>query len=301
MHMKNMKTLREYIREAEEKKIAIGHFNFSNLDGLWAIFDAARELSAEVTHPLSGDTIPVIVGVSEGERDFVGMLEASLLIQHMRTHYNYPIFLNADHTYSVTRAQEAIEAGYDMVIYDGAEISYEENIENTRAVVAFKNEVHPECIIEAEFGFIGKGSDIKEKVPEGVSKETMTKPEEALRFVQETGIDALAPSVGNVHGMVKGGDPALDEERVAAIHAYTGVPLVLHGGSGSTDDDFRKVIHAGISVVHISTELRLSYRTALEEALKSDATLSPYKYLEPARNAMKRVVKERMKLFLGLV
>ncbi len=295
-----MKTLKQYIKEAEEKKIAIGHFNISNLDGLWAVFDAARELSSEIVCPFEEGKIPVLIGVSEGERAFVGTREIMLLIRHFREQYEYPIFLNADHTYSVELAEEAISAGYDMVIYDGAEKTYEENVAHTRAVVSFKKSINPECLIEAEFGFIGKGSDMKDAIPEGVSPETMTKSEEAKKFVEETGIDLFAPSVGNVHGMIKGGDPALDPARVADIRQAAGIPLVLHGGSGSADGDFTKVIAAGISIIHISTELRLAYRTALEEALRADTTLSPYKYLKPAYEAMKKTTKERMQLFLNL-
>src|SRR5690606_38035602 len=130
-------------------------------------------------------------------------------------------------------------------------VSPEENLENTKKVVAYKNEVNPECIVEAEFGFIGGGSNIKDAIPEGVSEETMTKPDEAKKFVEETGIDALAPSVGNVHGMVKTGNPALNPARVGEILNAVNIPLVLHGGSGSTNEDFVAVIKTGISLIHI--------------------------------------------------
>lgn len=293
-----MKTLSEYITIAEQEKVAIGHFNFANLDGLWAIFEAAQEASEEVQHPF-GEKIPVLVGLSGGERKYVGVTEAVALVRHMREVYDYPIFLNADHNYEVGPTKTAIDAGYDMVIIDGAKVSHEENLAMTKEIVGYRNEVNPDCLVEAELGFIGMGSKMKDEMPEGVSEETMTKPEEAAEFVKETGIDLLAPSVGNVHGMIKSGNPALSPERVAAVRAAAGVPLVLHGGSGSSDEDFTLVIKAGISMIHISTELRLVYREALEAELASNDAAAPYKYLTPARDAMKQKTKERIKLFVS--
>src|SRR4051812_26548602 len=106
-----MKTLREYIDDAWQKKVAIGHFNISNIEGLWGAFHAAQKLN-----------VPVIIGVSEGERDFIGIPQSVALIKSIREEFNYPIFLNADHTYSFERVKEAIDAGFDAVIIDGAKL-----------------------------------------------------------------------------------------------------------------------------------------------------------------------------------
>jgi fructose-bisphosphate aldolase class II len=294
-----MKTLKQYIIEAEKKSVAIGHFNFTTHEMLRAIFDGARELSEEIKHPFSGGKIPVVVGVSEGERDWYGLLEAASMVATLRELYDYPIFINADHSYSLERAQAAIEAGYDMVIFDGAEEDHEKNLATTQQVVAYRNEVHPECLIEAELGFIGSGSNVKDEVPEGVGPETMTKPEEAKEFVKKTGIDLLAPSVGNLHGMVRSGNPALDHDRIKSVRKESGVPLVLHGGSGVADEDFVKAIKAGISLIHISTELRRAYREGLDQSLKENDTIAPYRYMKQPYEQMKKVVKERIKLFLS--
>ena len=121
-----MKNLREIVREAEEKKVAVGHFNISNLEGLHAIFNAARALD-----------VPVVIGVSEGERDFVGVRASVALVKSLREEFQYPIFINADHTYSVERVKEAIDAGFDAVIFDGAKLSLEENIAKTKECVAY--------------------------------------------------------------------------------------------------------------------------------------------------------------------
>ena len=290
-----MKTLKEYLQEAQENKRAIAHFNVANSDMLMAVFAGAKKVSEEY-----GEKIPVVIGLSEGERDSFGVTQAVDYIMSLRNEHDYPIFLNADHTYSVERTLEAIDAGFDMVIYDGAKISHEENLENTKKVVAYRNEINPDCLVEAEFGFIGGGSDIKDSIPEGVSEATMTKPDEAKKFVHDSGIDLLAPSVGNLHGMVKSGNPALNPERVSAILEATGTPLVLHGGSGSTDEDFVAVIKAGISLIHISTELRVGYRKGIEEAFEADAdVLAPYKYFKQAQTNVMLIVEDRMKLFWG--
>jgi len=288
-----MKTLKEYLQEAGERKKAIGHFNVANSDMLMAVFAAAQKVSDEV-----GEKIPLLIGATTGERDAFGVSQIVDYVTSLRNQYDYPIFLNADHTYDVERTLEAIDAGFDMVIYDGAKISHEENLANTKKVVAYKNEINPACLVEAEFGFIGGGSDIKDAIPDGVSEETMTKPDEAAEFVKATGIDALAPSVGNLHGMVKSGNPALNIERIRAVRQESGVPMVLHGGSGISDEDFQKGIEAGVNAVHISTELRVAYRQGIEEAFAEDKeTLAPYRYFKKAKEAVQKKAEERIKLF----
>ena len=290
-----MKTLREYIADAEARKKCIGHFNIANIEGLWAVWEAAQAASAE-----AGELIPVIIGTSEGERNHFGIQQVVNLVQDLREDNQYPIFINADHSYSVETATTAIDAGYDMVIIDLAEKSYEENLAATKKVVDYRNQNNQHTLIEAELGYIGGGSNIKDEVPEGVSEESMTDPLEAKQFVAETGLDLLAPSVGNVHGMVTSGHPALHPEHISMVRHQAGIPLVLHGGSGSSDDDFRKAIAAGISIIHISTELRVAYRTALEKSLVENESLSPYKYLKPAQKAMQDAVLGRIRLFWGL-
>lgn len=290
-----MKTLKEYLYDAQKQKKALAHFNVANSDMLMAVFAAANQVSEEV-----GEKIPFVIGVSEGERDAFGVTQIVDYVTSLKNEHDYPIFLNADHTYSVERTCEAIDAGFDMVIYDGANISHAENLENTKKVVAYRNEINPDCLVEAEFGFIGSGSSIKDAIPEGVSEETMTKPNEAKEFVDASGVEVLAPSVGNLHGMVKTGNPALNPERVSEIWEATKTPLVLHGGSGSTDQDFVAVINAGISLIHISTELRVAYRKGIEEAFSSDDTLAPYKYFKKAKDAVQEKAAERIRLFWGI-
>jgi fructose-bisphosphate aldolase class II len=257
-----MKSLRDCIKEAESKKVAIGHFNISNLEGLWGAFKAAKNLN-----------LPVIIGVSEGERDFVGVPQAVALVKSIREEFDYPIFLNADHTYSFDRVKEAIDAGFDAVIVDGAKLSFEENVKLTKQCVDYARQTRPEVIVEGELGYIGTSSKLLDEIPEGVmtSGEALTHPDIAKDFVEKTGVDLLAPAVGNVHGMLKAThDPRLDIKRVSDIRQACGVPLVLHGGSGTVDEDFTASIKAGIAIVHINTELRVAYKKGLQLALQEN-------------------------------
>ncbi len=287
----DMKTLRECIQEAEHNKVAIGHFNVSDSVGFWAVANAAKKLKQTV-----------IIGVSEGERDFLGVKQIRALVNTLKAE-DLPVFLNADHTYSVERVKEVIDAGFDAAIIDGTDKSFEENSKMTKETVDYKNSKNPEALVEAELGFIGKSSKVLDELPNGIeiSNENMTKPEEAAEFVRETGIDLFAPAVGNIHGMVKGGNPKLDMERIKAIKAAAGVPLVLHGGSGITDEEFKRAIEAGISIIHINTELRVAYKQGLQKFLmENPEEIAPYKYLRAALQEMQAVVERRMALFANL-
>jgi len=261
---------------------------------LHGIYNAAYKLN-----------LPVIIGVSESEENFIGKDEITILIKEIRVRDNYPIFLNADHHYSFESVKNAIDAGYDAVIIDAVKLPLEDNIALTKKCVEYAREVGKregrDILVEAELGFIGQSSKLLDGIPEGVGEATMTRPDDAKKFVHTTGVDLLAPSVGNIHGMVKGGNPRLDIERIKKIREASGVPLVLHGGSGITDQDFKDAIKAGISVVHINTEIRVAYKKALEKFLaENPSEVAPYKILAPAVEAIEKVVEERLKLFNNL-
>ncbi|MGB3921726.1 MAG: class II fructose-bisphosphate aldolase [Minisyncoccia bacterium] len=279
-----MKDLRETINWAKEEGLAVGHFNISDSEGFRAVVDEARELK-----------VPVIVGVSEGERDFIGLKEIAALVR-VEKDSGFPVFLNADHTYSVEKAKLAVDAGFDSVIIDAADKPFEENARLARECVAYVKERGLKTLVEAELGFIGQSSKILDKVPEGVSEETQTKAEDAKRFVEETGIDLLAPSVGNIHGMVKGGEPRLNIKRVKKIAESVVVPLVLHGGSGNSEEDILGAIKAGISVVHINTEIRVAYKRGVTAGIGS-SEVAPYKFMAEGVKEMRKVIGRYLRLF----
>ena len=285
-----METLREVLTRAQREGIAVGHFNVSDLTALKAIVAAARSLK-----------LPVMVGVSEGEREFIGVRQIAALIRAYREDSEYPIFLNADHTHSLEKAEQAARAGFDEIIFDGSTLPVEKNIEQTKRAVELIKSINPNCMVEGEIGYIGSASDVIDKVPEGAG--IMTTPEEAKHFVAATKVDVLAPAVGNMHGLLQSmvtGDvqKRLDIERIKAIRDASGILMTLHGGSGTNDDDFKRAIKAGMTIVHVNTEIRLAWRRGMEASLKSEAqSVVPYKLLPHVVEAIGKVVDARLRLF----
>lgn len=279
-----MKTLKEYVAWAESTGVAIGHFNISDSEGLRAVVSAATELS-----------LPVIIGVSEKERSFLGVAEIRVLVQAEKDK-GLPVFLNADHTYSVEASKEAVDNTFDSVIIDGAEKPFFENVMMTKEVVQYAREHAPGMLVEGELGFIGTGSQLRDEIPEGVSIETQTTAEDAKSFVDETCVDMFAPSVGNIHGLIKSGEPKLNIERIREIKNAVKIPLVLHGASGNTDEEVWEAIKAGISIVHINTELRQAYKKGIEKGMSTDE-LAPYKFMAEGVEEMKKLVTQKLKVF----
>jgi fructose-bisphosphate aldolase class II len=283
-----MRTLKEVIYDAKQKNIAVGHFNACTLDQILAIADGALELG-----------VPVIVGVSEGEREYTGVITVANIIRSIRESRNQEIYLNADHTYSFEKVKEAIDAGFDSVIFDGAKLSLEQNIIETKRCVDYAKSIDHEVLVEGEIGFIGSSSKVLDSIPDGavVNDSNMTTFNDASRFVSETHVDMLAPAVGNIHGIVKSGEPRLNTDRILEL-SKVGIPLVLHGASGNSKQDISKSIKNGMSVVHINTELRLAYKEALLQSLNKNADeVAAYKYMNPAKSAMKDLVIQKLRLF----
>ena len=289
-----MKTLREVLQEAREKKVAVGHFNVSDLTALRAIFEAAQELK-----------VPVMIGVSEGERKFVGVHEIAALVKSYREEHDFPIFLNADHTHSIEAVEEAARAGFDEILFDGSKLSFSDNAAQTKKAVELVHSVSPEIVVEGEIGYIGSSSEVQDAAPEGaaLSPEMFTTAQEAADFVTATGVDVLAPAVGTMHGLTKemaAGRAAkhVDVARIAEIAAATRAFLTLHGGSGTANEDFSAAIKAGITIIHVNTELRLAWHKGVEEGLAKDPNeIAPYKILPPAFDEIKKIVKARLELF----
>lgn len=285
-----MFSLRNVLEQAQKNGVAVGHFNIADFIMLKAVFASAQELK-----------VPVVVGASEGERKFVGVRQIGALVRSLRDEFDFPIFLNADHTHSLASAIEAAKAGFDSIVFDLSALPFEENVRQTKAAVEALKAINPAILIEGEIGDIGTGSEIHDEAPD-LSK-GLTTPEEAKQFVDATRIDILAPAVGNMHGMLQSmvqgkTKKHLDLTRIAQIKSATGVLITLHGGSGTDDEDFRKAIAAGINVVHINTELRVAWRRGLEEGLaKHPQEVVPYKILPTAVEAVKQVATSRLKLF----
>ncbi len=284
-----MQTLRETIWEFKNSGRGLGHFNISDSNQLHAVVGAAKEAN-----------LPVVVGLSEGERDFFPLAQVRALIDLYQLQ-GVQVYLNADHTYSIERVREAIDAGVDSVVVDGAKLAFDDNVALLKAGIAYARASGREVLMEGEIGYIGTSSNVIDTLPEGaaITEEMMTKPEELQKLVAESGIDLAAPAVGNIHGIVTSGQPKLSITRIAALAKAVDVPLVLHGGSGSPDEEFVEAIHAGIAMIHINTDLRVIYKEELTKALASAKEVAPYKFITPAVTAMQAYVAQKIRLFAG--
>jgi fructose-bisphosphate aldolase class II len=285
-----MESLRNVLTQLERKGTALGHFNISDLSLLKAVVAAADEVK-----------VPAFVGASEGERQFLGTRQVAALVKTIREESDLPIFLDADHTHSLASATQAASAGFDAVVIDFSTLPFDQNVSRTKETVEAIKAIKPDILAEGEIGYIGSGSEIHETA-QG-ERRPLTTPEEARQFVQSTGIDVLAPAVGNMHGMLKSmvegkAKKRLDIERISQIKKAAGIFLTLHGGSGTDDTDFRKAIAAGINIIHINTELRVAWRQSLENSLaRQPNEIVPYKILPPVEDSVKQVVSSRLRLF----
>lgn len=282
----------ELINNYKREGKAIAHFNISNLDQARAIVEVAEELNQ-----------PVIIGASEGEREYMGVDMVRTIIDELNQEYTIPIFLNADHTYTLEKVEEVVEAGYDSVIVDGAKLPYEENVTLVKSCVDFVRNYEAKngkrVLVEAELGYIGQSSSLNSALPEGVTEANLTTPEQAKDFVLRTGIDMFAPAIGNVHGMlIDATEPALHIDRLKEITAAVDVPLVLHGASGNTDEDLKGSIDNGVAIIHINTEIRKAFRDGEMHYLEEHPNeVAPYKFGHEGQEEMKKVVRAKMMLY----
>ena len=283
-----MNTIKNYLKNAALNKWAIGHFNFSEDDALRAIVEAAAEFKT-----------PVFVGTSEGERKHLGLKQAVGLVKAFREEFVIPIFLNADHTKNFEGVVAAVDAGYDAILADFSALSFEENVKLTKQSVEYAKSKNPDIIVEGELGYVRGESKIQKEIIE-IKAEDLTKPEEAEQFVRETGVDMLAPAVGNIHGIVTNSKESIDIERVSNIKKAVGenIYLVLHGASGLIETDLKNSINAGISMIHINTEIRIAFTETLRKSVAGmPEETTPYKILTPSVEAMKKVIEEKLKIF----
>lgn len=282
-----MLKLAEYQQRAVEEGWALPHFNISSLDQLWGIALAVREAQS-----------PVLVGTSEGEREYIGMRQAVALVRSLREE-GMPMFLNADHCKSAESAIKALEAGYDSVHIDLSKESYEVNVQGTQRVVAMAKEKSPEVQVEGELGYLATDSSMVYEKEIAIPEDSYTNVTQAIEFVEKTGVHRLAPAVGTIHGIAVN-KPHIRFDLISQLKEAVGerVALVLHGGSGTQDKDLVQAVQEGISNVHISTELRVAYREALDASLQnSPKEIAPYRYLMPARMAVQQAVAQKIALF----
>lgn len=282
-----MQTLREAIGEYKQAHKALGHFNISDSNQLHAIALAVQQTG-----------LPAIIGLSEGEREYFNLRQARAIIDSYQKE-GTPLWLNADHTYSFAKAKDAIDAGVDSIVVDGAKLPMAENIGLVDQVVQYARTCGRDVVVEGELGYIGTSSKQLDSLPEGVTLDNLTTVEDAKAFIAGTKIDCFAPAVGNVHGMLKNAaEPRLHPDRVKEIAEATGLPLTLHGASGNTAEDIRACVAAGVAIVHINTEFRVAYRDGLRDSLAATpGEVAPYKFLAPVEEKLEAFIAEKLKLF----
>ena len=267
-------TLNEVLKDAQKNKYGVGLFNTTDTDMLEAVISAAEELN-----------YPVIIGTAEvllpfGELDLIG---PSIVAAAKRA--KVPVVVHYDHGLTFDRCIQALKLGFSSIMFDGSAGDYEQNKKDTAEIVRIAHSFG--ASVEGEIGHVGLA-----ETEDGAVTDTYTKVEEALDYVNATGVDALAVAIGTAHGAYKS-KPKLDLNRLAEIHAALPTPLVLHGGSGLTDDDFRNSIANGISKVNIFTDLCLAGNRAMEQGLRDGLS-----YLEIRNRKVEEIKKDVMKKML---
>lgn len=274
-------SMNEFLPKAKANKFAVGQFNMNNLEFAQAITDAAIE-----------EKSPFIFGVSEGALKYMGMEYTVAIAEAAAKKSGLPIALHLDHGSSFEVAMACIRAGFSSVMFDGSHYSFEENIRLTKEVVKAAHAMG--VSVEGELGTIG---GVEDDISVDEAHAALAKPEEAIRFYEETGVDCLAIAVGTAHGMYKG-EIKIHFDIIKEVVAKIPVPVVLHGGSGVPDDMIREAILAGAGKINVNTENQVACTQAIRDVLAKDSKVyDPRKYLTPARNAMKAVVQEKIRLF----
>ncbi|USN53869.1 MAG: class II fructose-bisphosphate aldolase [Candidatus Nomurabacteria bacterium] len=272
------------LEKAKRGHYAVGAFNVSTLPALKGILNAAAKLHS-----------PVIIEASGGETKFFGTALLAAVIAQFRREYQIPIILNLDHSKKYELALEGITAGYDLIHFDGSELDPEVNAGILKKVVT---KAHAKgLLVEGEREHIGGSSKVHKGQRHVIDPENLTDPKIAHDFVSKTGIDTLAISVGEAHGLYQGAKH-IDVQRIRAIRKAVPCFLSLHGGSGIPGPKIRQAVKAGVNKINVNSELRFAFTDALSKELaKKSASIVPYDYLPPAMNAVQRVVEKKIELF----
>lgn len=277
--------LKDLLCHARENRYAVGAFNITNLNFIDYLIDAAYE-----------EKSPIILQVAEAHFRYLNFEEIAPAIINSAKKVNIPICVHLDHGKSLKTIIRAIRAGFTSVMFDGSEYPLEENIKTTREIVKIAHSVG--VSIEGEIGYVG-GEAIGEKAPiaHAPNKELFTSVDEAVRFQKEAGVDALAIAIGNVHGFYKG-EPELDFQRLKEIKNAVNIPLVLHGGSGISDDDFRKAISLGICKINFYTGMSAAAVNRIREFLTKNPSVSSFPdVIKKGMDELKETARQRLRVF----
>lgn len=259
--------LKKVLKDAQKGKYAIGQFNFSTIEQLRGILEAAKKTKT-----------PVILGTSPGELNYLGLEEVVALVEISKMKYGVSAFLNLDHGRDINIIKKAVDYGFSAVHFDGSSLPLEKNIEYAKIITQYAHK--KSVLVEGEL--------------ESIEKDSLTSLVEAERFLKETKVDSLAVAIGNIHGIHK--DIKLNFGRLKEINKITNAFIVLHGGSGISRAQIRKAIKLGIVKININTELRVAWKKSLSEAL-AKKEIKPYNIMPVVEKAIQKKVVEKIKLF----
>lgn len=264
------------LQKADKEGYAVGAFNVENMEMVMAVIKACEELNS-----------PAILQTTPSTVKYAGLDMYHANVAAAAKAARVPIALHLDHGNSFELAMQALRVGYTSIMIDGSKLDFEENISLSKRVA---DACRPSGIpVEAELGKVGGKEDDMSCDDPGY-----TDPDDAVRFVNETGVTSLAVAIGTAHGIYKG-EPKLDVERLSAIRKVVSIPLVLHGASGVPDEAVRDCIRRGISKVNFATELRIAFSNGIKEYLKDDPDVfDPKKYCTVGMKNVTELVKAKI-------
>lgn len=268
--------MNEILKFAKDNNYAVPQFNINNLEWTRFILEACQEKNSAVILGVSETTIEYMGGY-KNVRDIVINLIEYLDI-------TVPVVLHLDHGKSYDSCKKAINSGFSSVMIDVSMLSLEDNIKETNKVIEYAKIRN--VSVEGEFGYIGTSN----------SKELRPTLEQILKYVRETNLDALAPSIGNLHG-VYNEEPNLDFSLLKSLKENIDIPLVLHGGSGLDDNNIKKLILNGINKININTDLQLAWTNSVREYLKENSISDPRKVIKSGEQSLKQTIYEKIELF----
>lgn len=270
-------TTKQLLLHAKEHRYAVCAFNVENMEMVQAVIEAAEESHA-----------PVIIQTSANTAKYASMDMYAAMVEAALKNASVPVALHLDHGDGMDLAMKAIRAGYTSVMIDASKKPFEENVQQTKAVVDISRPVG--VSVEAELGNVGGKPDDPQYGADGY-----TKPEEAKEFVKRSGVDALAVAIGTAHGVYRG-EPNLDLSLLEELRDTVSVPLVLHGASGLSERDVQQCIEKGISKINYATELRIGFTEAVKEYFTLDTDfVDPKKFTGYARGKVKEIAKEKIR------
>ena len=277
-------TLKEVLKEANDLNMAVGAFNTHNLEMLPAIIKAAVK-----------EKTPVIVQTSCGTANYIGHKNLVSICKSMADEYGAEVVLHLDHAKDYDEIRKAIDAGYSSVMFDGSSLPLKENILGTKRVVAYAKKYG--ASVEAELGTVGGTED---GIAVAQDEVRYTDPADAVEFVKQTGIDALAVAIGTNHGQYKS-KTNINFERLKEIKDVVDIPLVIHGGTGVKEEDVKKVIDLGIRKFNVGTELLVGWNRESKACYdEHKENISNRENVVPCLNVIEEIVSRKIKLFKNI-